>query len=101
MYQLIVGEGGCSPDYFLNKMSVAEARDYIKGLNRRYRQNWEMTRLLGRLLVKVETGKDWDMDFVWEFEDNDKKSEPTDEELNELREKARIMEQIMNSDRKI
>lgn len=95
MYQLIVGEGGCSPDYFLNKMSLAETRDYIAGLNRRYRQDWERTRLTAQVFHKVQTGKDLELDFPWEVEE---KPQPTEEELDMLREKAKNMERIMNKE---
>ena len=81
-------------------MSVVEAKDYIEGLNRRHRQNWEMTRLLGRLFVKVETGKDWDVDFAWENEPGEERETPTEEVLNELRKKAKMMEERMNANKK-
>lgn len=74
-------------------MSLTETRDYIAGLNRRYRQNWEMTRLTAQVFHKVQTGKDLELDFPWEVEE---KPEPTEEEMNVLREKAKKMERIMN-----
>lgn len=93
VYQLIVGEGGCSPDYFFNRMGVPEARDYIVGLNRRYRQDWERTRMLSQVFHKVQTGKDLDIEFPWEIED---KPEVTEEEIEALRKKAKVMENLMN-----
>lgn len=93
MYQLIVGEGGCSPDYFFNRMSIHEARDYIIGLNRRYRQDWERTRMEVQVLHKVQTGKDLDLEFPWEKEE---KPEATEEEIERLREKAKMMQDLIN-----
>lgn len=94
MYQLIVGEGGCSPDYFFNRMSIPEAKDYVMGLNRRYRQDWERTRMETQVFHKVQTGKDLEIDFPWEIED---RPVVTEEEIQALREKAKVMEKLMNS----
>ena len=91
---MIVGEGGCSPDYFLNKMGVSEATDYIIGLNRRYRQDWERTRMGVQVFHKVQTGKDLDLEFPWEIQE---KPEATEEEMKALRDKAKAMEKLMNS----
>lgn len=74
-------------------MSVHEARDYIIGLNRRYRQDWERTRMEVQVLHKVQTGKDLDLEFPWEIEE---KPEVTEEEMERLRDKAKIMQDIMN-----
>lgn len=74
-------------------MSVTEARDYIEGMNRRYRQDWERTRLEAQVFHKVQTGKDFELEFPWEIEE---KPEMTEEELESLRSKARMMEQLMN-----
>lgn len=95
MYQLIVGEGGCSPDYFFNRMGAAEARDYIIGMNRRYRQDWERSRMEVQVLHKVQTGKDLELEFPWETED---KPEVTEEEIDALRERAKMLETLMNKD---
>lgn len=74
-------------------MGVPEARDYIVGLNRRYRQDWERTRMLSQVFHKVQTGKDLDIEFPWEIED---KPEVTEEEIEALREKAKVMENLIN-----
>lgn len=94
LYQLIVGEGGCSPDYFFNRMGISEAKDYVIGLNRRYRQDWERTRMGVQVFHKVQTGKDLDLEFPWEIQE---KPEATEEEMKALRDKARAMEKLMNN----
>lgn len=76
-------------------MSVGEVRDYIEGLNRRYRQDWERTRLTAQVFHKVQTGKDLELEFPWEVEE---KPEATEEEMEALREKAKFMEKIMNKE---
>jgi hypothetical protein len=99
VYSLVCGEGGLSPDYFLNHMGLREANDYITGLNRRYRQQWEQTRLLCRLIHKVETGKELELDFPWDEEDEDTAAESRQEHerrLEELRQRAKVMEGRMN-----
>ena len=96
MYQLIVGEGGCPPDYFLFQMSPAEAQDYVEGVNRRHRQGWEQTRSLMSLVYQVLTGECLDMEFPWD-EDNPR-DEIDEEELRELRQRAKEMERRMNNE---
>ena len=94
VYQLVVGEGGVSPEYFLRRMSVGEAKDYIKGLNRRHRQAWEQTRLLCRFVYGAAGGKNFEMPFSWDCEngEEEEKREATPEELAALRARAREME---------
>lgn len=98
MYQLVVGEGGVSPEYFLRQMSVGEAKDYIKGLNRRHRQTWEQTRMLCRFVYGAAGGKNFEMALPWDNEDEEReeRKEATPEELAALRARARMMEKAMN-----
>lgn len=46
-----------------------------------------------QVLHKVQTGKDLDLEFPWEIEE---KPEVTEEEMERLRDKAKIMQDIMN-----
>ena len=89
-----MGEGGCTAEYFLNRMTVSEAVCYIKGLNRRHRQDWERTRMLCRLITSVLTGEELDLPFPWDEEEDRK--DLTEDELDALRERARMMEKLMN-----
>lgn len=75
-------------------MGISEAKDYVIGLNRRYRQDWERTRMEVQVFHKVQTGKDLDIEFPWEIQE---KPEATEEEMKALRDKAKAMERIMNS----
>ena len=88
LYQLVVGEGGCPPDYFMFRMSVAEAEDYVEGLNRRHRQGWEMTRLMTDVVCRILTGDGVGMRFPWDANDD----VPDEDELDELRRKAKMIE---------
>ena len=94
----MVGEGGCPPEYFLKKMGVGEAADYIKGLRRRERSGWEQTRILATTVAKLMGAKDYELELPWdkEREDEDEYEETSAEELERLREKAREMERLMN-----
>lgn len=80
-------------------MTMGEALDYIKGQDRRSRQQWEMTRVLAKVLHKVETGKNMTMDFPWDDEDEEKDEErkpATKEELDALNEQARNLAELMS-----
>ena len=92
----MVGEG--PPVYFLKKMGVGEAADYIKGLRRRERSGWEQTRILATTVAKLMGAKDYELELPWdkEREEEDEDEETSAEELERLREKAREMERLMN-----
>lgn len=57
-----------SPDYFLHRLTIAEAQDYMAGQDRRHRQQWEQTRFLSSIVYKTLTGQDLDLTFPWEEE---------------------------------
>lgn len=83
-------------------MTFGEAYDYIKGQDRRSRQQWEMTRILAKVLHKVETGKNMRLDFPWddENEEEDEERKPaTKEELDALNDKARAIAEKMSKNR--
>lgn len=95
LYSRVVGEGGVAPDYFLDKMSIVEVESFIDGLNRRNREAWEQTRLLGYIIAQVnstKTLKQTDiLRFPWD-EDEKKDTGVTDEEMKRLRAKAKEYE---------
>lgn len=91
---MIVGEGGCSPEYFMKHMGFSEAQRYIRGLNRRQRSSWEQTRTLTKVYVKAMTGKDFDFDLPWD--EKEEKQQATPEELDAVRAKARQLEKLLN-----
>lgn len=95
MYQLIVGEGGCPPDYFLYRMSQAEAEDYVEGMSRRHRQPWEQTRSLISAVCQILTGETPDMEFPWDEENP--QDAVSEEELADLRKRAKEMERRLNN----
>ncbi len=81
----------------MHRMTVAEALSFLRGQDRRHRQGWEQTRLLGGLVHKVLTGADWSPQFPWDNEDRPAESEDTSEEkMRALRALARQVEQTFN-----
>lgn len=81
----------------MKRMTVAEALSFLRGQDRRHRQGWEQTRLLGGLVHKVLTGADWEPQFPWDKENRPAESDDTsEEEMRGLRALARQVEQRFN-----
>lgn len=76
-------------------MSITEAVRFMKGQDRRHRQDWERSRMLAKVIVKVMTGSDYDLGFPWDNEGKEVE-EHTPEQIEELKARARAMEQYMN-----
>lgn len=76
-------------------MGLSEAVSYMRGQDRRSRQQWEMTRVLAALVYKVLTGEDYEWGFPWDAEEPE---EPpmSGAELEEQRSLARRMEELVN-----
>ena len=90
-----MGEGGCSPYYFMHRMTIAETNSYLSGQDRRARQGWEQTRLLGGLIYKVLTGDDLECPFPWDEDSEEVTTTP--EDLARLRAMARQAEIARNA----
>ena len=94
VFRIVCGQGGCNPEYFMDRMGISEAREFAEGVMMRNRSGWEQTRALYELIVKVMTGEDFHLPFPWDAETEDE--ETTEEDLEELRMKAERMEALMN-----
>ena len=94
VFRVVCGQGGCSPEYFMDRMSISEAREYMEGVFMRERAGWEQTRMMSELLIKVMTGEDHHIPLPWD--DEREEDETTEEDLEELRMKAERMEALMN-----
>ena len=77
----------------MHRMTMAEAVSYMRGQDRRCRQQWEQTRELAGLVYKVLTGEEYNRPFPWDDE-NDNPKVMTLEEQHEMWDKARQMEKI-------
>ena len=94
VFRIVCGQGGCNPEYFMDRMGVSEAREYAEGVMMRNRSGWEQTRIMVKALISVMTGEDKDIPLPWDAETG--AEETTEEDLEELRLKAEQMEKIMN-----
>ena len=79
----------------MHRMTIEEAVSYMRGQDRRCRQQWEQTRQLETLIYKVLTGQDLNMSLPWD-EETAATREMTQEELQEMWAKARAMEEMVN-----
>lgn len=77
-------------------MTFSEAMDYLNGQDRRHRQHWERTRMLANVVYKVLSGKDLDLEFPWDAENQSPEEVTTEEEFAQLRAMARAAEAAMN-----
>lgn len=94
VFRVVCGQGGCSPEYFFERMSISEAREYMEGVMMRQRSGWEQTRVLSEILIKVMTGEDNHIPLPWDEMGMD--DDTTEEDLEELRKKAERMEDYLN-----
>lgn len=101
MYSRVCGECGVSPDYFLDRMTLTEVGYLLAGYERRKRDAWEQTRILGYITAQVNSTKRLKqtdiLSFPWDQEVIKKKvvSVP-DSEIERLRNKAKQVEQTLN-----
>ena len=81
-------------------MCFIEVESFLGGLNRRYRESWEQTRLLGDMMAQAnstKTLKQTDiLRFPWDEEEK-KDTSVTDEEMQRLRAKAKEVESQLNT----
>lgn len=98
VFRIVCGQGGCNPEYFMDRMGISEAREFAEGVMMRNRSGWEQTRALYELIVKVMTGEDFHLPFPWDSESEkvEMTKEMSEEDLEELRLKAEKMERILN-----
>lgn len=82
-------------------MSIVEVESFIEGLNRRNRESWEQTRLIGYIIAQcnsTKTLKQTDiLRFPWEEEEK-KDTSVTDEEMKRLRAMAKVVESQLNNE---
>lgn len=85
-------------------MDLIEVESFIDGLNRRNRESWEQTRLLGFIIAQsnsTKTLKQTDiLRFSWDEEEK-KDTSVTDEEIQRLRAKAKEVESQLNPNKDV
>lgn len=79
-------------------MDFAEVESFIEGLNRRNRESWEQTRLLGYIIAQVNSTKTLKQSdilrFPWDEEEPEEKKDThvSDEDVKRLRAMAKAAE---------
>ena len=85
-------------------MDFIEVESFIDGLNRRNREAWEQTRLLGFIIAQsnsTKTLKQTDiLRFAWDEEEK-KNTSVTNEEMQRLRAKAKEVESQLNTNKDV
>ena len=94
VFRIVCGQGGCNPEYFMDRMGISEAREFAEGVMMRNRSGWEQTRMISELMIKVMTGEDHHIPLPWDNKTEDE--ETTEDDLEELRKKAERMEDYLN-----
>ena len=83
-------------------MSFIEVESFLHGLNRRNRESWEQTRLLGYIIAQsnsTKTLKQTDiLRFPWDEEEK-KDTSVTNEDMKRLRAKAKALESQLNTNK--
>lgn len=77
-------------------MTFGEVESFLNGFNRRHRETWEQTRIIGYIIAQANSTKKLEPSDVLRFPWDEDKAEDThvsDEEMNRLREKAKLIEQ--------
>lgn len=41
VFRIVCGQGGCNPEYFMDRMGISEAREFAQGVMMRNRSGWE------------------------------------------------------------
>ena len=85
-------------------MSFIEVESFLDGLNRRNREAWEQTRLLGYIIAQsnsTKTLKQTDiLRFPWDEEEK-KDTSVTNEDMKRLRAKAKAFESQLNTNKDV
>lgn len=93
LYEEIVGRGGVSPAYFFDSMTFVECAAFLRGMRRKERAELENTRLVMWAVFQSQSRKSLELDDVMKLEDeNEPKKDISQEELEELRKRAKKME---------
>ena len=79
-------------------MDFIEVESFIDGLNRRNREAWEQTRLLGFIIAQSNSTRT--LRFPWDEEEK-KDTSVTDEEMQRLRAKAKEVESQLNTNKDV
>lgn len=93
LYEEIVGRGGVSPAYFFDCMTFSECAIFLKGMRRKERAEMERVRLLMWSVFQSQSRRKLDVEDVLRLDDeretSDEAERINEEEMKELRERAK------------
>lgn len=93
LYEEIVGRGGVSPAYFFDCMTFSECAIFLKGMRRKERAEMERVRLLMWSVFQSQSKRKLDVEDVLRLDDeretSDEAERINEEEMKELRERAK------------
>lgn len=93
LYEEIVGRGGVSPAYFFDCMTFSECAIFLRGMRRKERAEMERVRLLMWSVFQSQSRRRLDVEDVLrldnERETSDEAERINEEEMKELRERAK------------
>lgn len=93
LYEEIVGRGGVSPAYFFEEMDFKECIVFMKGMRRKERSELENTRLIMWAVLQSQSRRTLELEDVMKLEDEeDDETGVNQQELEELRKRAKQME---------
>ena len=93
-----MGAGGVSPEYFMDRMSWAEAESFMDGFESKRKENWEMVRRVVHATFQSQSTKILELEDVLHFpwDDEDDRSQDDDEkDIEALRQKAMQMKELL------
>ena len=94
LYEEIVGRGGVSPEYFLDRMDIPECAAYITGIRRKERSELEKIRMVMWASLRPYC-KELELDDVMKLDgdtDTTESREEYERELEEVRKRAKMFE---------
>lgn len=93
LYEEIVGRGGVSPAYFFDCMTLSECAVFLRGMRRKERAEMERVRLLMWSVFQSQSRRKLDVEDVLRLDDERETSDDVErineEEMKELRERAK------------
>lgn len=92
LYEEIVGRGGVSPSHFFYEMTFPEAAAFMRGQNRKQREEWEHTRRLMWAILVPHSKKQLSLSDIKIFEDEQETGKIDEKEIERLKELARRFE---------
>lgn len=96
LYEVCVGEGGMSPEYFAHTLTIYEAELYCRGLRRRERGAWHRARYVSYYAAAPHC-KNFTPDKMGKFDWEEPKEEQMSEE-EQMRELAALRERVRKRD---